>query len=66
MRILKPQPSPVTAQDKIDLQAVIDAFPGPQPTFEELRALLPAGRRARFTDGHLAQAAGELGLVVVP
>lgn len=66
MRIRKVAPSPVTAQDKIDLQAVVDAFVGTQPTFDELRAMLPAGRRARFTDGHLAQTAVDLGLVVEP
>lgn len=66
MRIRKIQPSPVTAQDKIDLQAVVDAFVGAQPTFEELRAQLAAGRRARFTDGHLQQTAIELGLIVEP
>lgn len=66
MRIIKPQPSPVTAQDKIDLQAAVDASVGTQPTFEEIRALLPAARRARFTDGQLAQAAVDLGLVVQP
>lgn len=66
MRIFKPAPSPVTLADRNDLQAALDAFPGANPTFEELRALLPAARRARFTDGQIAQAAADMGLIVQP
>lgn len=57
-------PSPVSAQDKTDLQEAIAATGQAAPTFEAVRAALAAGKRARFSDGMMHQTALELGLVV--
>lgn len=66
MRVINPNAaaaSPITALDKTDLQAALVVLAAnPQPTFDEIRAALPAGKRARFTDGFLMQAALDLGL----
>jgi hypothetical protein len=65
MRVLNPNvASPVTAQDKSDLQNVLATLAGRHPTFDEIRTALPADRRARFTDGMIHQAALDLGLKV--
>jgi hypothetical protein len=68
MRIRNPNaaaPSPVTAADKTDLQAALTALAAvAAPTFAEIRAALPVGKRARFTDGMIHQAALDLGLKV--
>lgn len=63
-----PAVSPVIQVDKDDLTA---AFAGAlaanrAPTFMEIRAALPAARRARFTDGMIHQVALDLGLKVEP
>jgi len=56
--------SPVTDTDKTDLQAALVAIAKPVATAAEVRAALPAGRRAKWTDGFLHQAALDLGLKV--
>jgi hypothetical protein len=70
MRIKNPNAaaaSPVTAQDKTDLQGALAALPASSaPTFDEIRAQIPVARRARFTDGLLCQAALDLALTVTP
>lgn len=64
-RIVNAAASPITAQDKTDLQAaLVTLAANPNPTFAEIRAVLPAGRRARATDGMIHQAALDLGLKV--
>lgn len=57
--------SPVTAQDKTDLQDALTAIASnAAPTFDEIRKALTAGKRDRFTDGMIAQTAKDLGLTV--
>lgn len=57
--------SPVTGTDRADFQAILDSFAGQATvTFEEIRAALPAGKRARATDGLIHAVALELGATV--
>jgi hypothetical protein len=58
-------PSPVSNADKAALEAALVNLADKDPTFAELRAALPAGKRDRMTDGMLHQAALDLGLDVL-
>jgi len=69
MRVFNAVPSPVTAQDKTDIRAALDALAvggDRAPDFASIRATLAAGKRARFTDGMIHQAALDMGLTVEP
>ena len=67
MRIRNPNRAPaevVTAADKADLEAALAKLSDRDPTFAEVRAALAAGKRDRFSDGHMHQTALALGLTV--
>lgn len=70
MRVVNPNAvSPVTAQDKTDLQNALAACLSKGvgvPAFDAIRAELTAAKRARFTDGMIHQTAVEMGLKVQP
>lgn len=62
-----PKANPITQADKDALAAVLVALAAKaQPSFDEIRAALAAGNRARFTDGVIHATALELGLTVIP
>jgi len=61
--------SPVTAQDRTDLQAALDALVAGgnlAPDFAAVRGALASGKRARFVDGLIHQTALDMGLRVEP
>lgn len=66
MKILNPNtPSTITATDKTNLQnALVALASNASPTFDEVRAALPADQQSRFTDGFMHEVALVLGLSV--
>lgn len=60
--------SPVTAQDKTDLQALLAGVlaANAAPSFDDIRAAIPPAARARFSDGLIHQIAKDLALTVLP
>lgn len=57
----------VTAQDKTDLSAALTALAADAaPDFDAIRAAMTPAKRARFTDGMIAQTAQDIGLTVLP